>query len=366
LIRVPRSTIDWLLEPSNAVIRAITFERVLRRRTDDPELRDARAAIASSPWVGQVMRGQHADGWWVNPKSCYQPRGEATVWHLQLLAELGAAGDDPRIVTACERFLRQHGMPDGGFACGMHSKRYSEECLTGHMLYTLAAFGRGREARSLAARDWLLERQLADGGWNCTPHRAHSSFVSTLGPMKALALLTDADSARAVRRAVEFLLAHRIFFSHVTGRPVRRFWPPVIQFPAHYAYDLLHPLRTLVIARAKVDERLADALDLLEARADAAARWSTDAAPRAMMIERPGRPGKWATAAALGVLAHFGRLTHDEVRDGEREERPRRARAAAGSRGGVGARRSVPRTSRPRAGGARAAKRSGVRARRSR
>jgi LmbE family N-acetylglucosaminyl deacetylase len=50
------------------------------------------------------------------------------------------------------------------------------------------------------------------------------------------------------------------------------------------------------------------------------------------------------------------------------ETKPRRrARSeVAGSKGGVGARRSVPRTSRPRAGGARAAKRSGVRAGRSR
>lgn len=360
-IRVPQSTVDWLLEPSNPVVRAMALEHLLKKQADDPEVRDTRAAIASCRWVGQVMRGQHGDGWWVNPKSCYQPRGDATVWHLQLLAELGMNGDDRRIVTACERFLRQHAMPDGGFACGTHRDRYSEECLTGHMLYTLAVFGRGREARSLAARDWLLEHQLGDGGWNCTPRRAHSSFVSTLGAVKALALMSDRESAWAVRRAVEFLLAHRVFFSHMTGRPVRRFWPPEIVFPAHYAYDLLHPLRTLVIARAKSDERLDEALALLEARADTAARWRTDAAPRALTLERPGRPGKWATAAALAVLAHFGRLTHDEI-----DEKPRRATVAAGTRAKRPGRRAVPRTSHPRAGGARAAKRSGGRDRRSR
>jgi hypothetical protein len=50
------------------------------------------------------------------------------------------------------------------------------------------------------------------------------------------------------------------------------------------------------------------------------------------------------------------------------EAKPRRrARSAsAASRGGAGARRSVPRTSRPRATGARVAKRSGGRGRRSR
>lgn len=291
----------------------MTLGGVLRRRRDDPDLRRARAAIPSSRWVRRVIAGQHPEGWWVNPKSCYQPRGEATVWHLQLLAELGMHGADPRIEISCERFLDQHSMADGGFACGRHRDRYSEECLTGHMLYTLVTFGRGRDERSLAARDWLLERQLADGGWNCVPHRAHSSFVSTLGALKALALMPDRDSARAVGRAVGFLLSHRLFFSHRTGRPVTRFWPPAIVFPVNYAYDLLHPLRALVIARARPDERLDEALAQLIARADATARWRTDDAPRALMIERPGRLGKWVTAAALTVLAHFGRITLDSA-----------------------------------------------------
>jgi hypothetical protein len=271
-------------------------------------VRSAREAIIGSPWVRRLMRDQHQDGWWVNPKNCYQPRGTATVWHLQVLAELGVPGNDERIVRACDRFLEQNGMPDGGFACGVHRKRYSEECLTGHMLYTLVAFGRGRDNASRAARDWLLARQLGDGGWNCRPNQSHSSFISTLGAVKALAIMPGKTHKSALERSVEFLLRHRLFFSCKTGRPVKGFWPPLIQFPAHYAHDLLHPLRTVTLAGARADPRLDDALVLLEGRADKKARWRVDLVPT-MRIEAPGRPSKWATANALGVLRAFGRLS---------------------------------------------------------
>lgn len=261
-----------------------------------------------SPWVKHLMRRQHRDGWWVNPKNCYHPRGIATVWHLQLLAELGVSGHDARIVRACDRFLMQNGMPDGGFACGVHRKRYSEECITGHMLYTLIAFGRGKQPRTVAARDWVLERQLPDGGWNCRPNQTHSSFVSSLGAIKALALLGRKEHAAPLERAIEFLLAHRLFFSHTTGKPIREFWPAPIQFPAHYHYDLLHPLRALVLAGARYDPRLDNALGALEARADSKRRWRIDYAPEALRVEPEGRPSKWVTAWALSTLRHFGRL----------------------------------------------------------
>lgn len=308
MTKVAPSTIDWLLQPSNPSIRALTLDRLLNRPPEDAALLETRTAIMKSPWIRKLMQGQHPDGWWVNPKNCYQPRGSATVWHLQLLAELGADGTDPRIRRACDRFLSQNGMPDGGFACGVHRKRYSEECLTGHMLHTLAAFGYANEPRSLAARDWLLDRQLPDGGWNCRPNQSHSSFISTLGAMKAFALMSGRPTKGALGRAVEFLLQHRIFFSHSTGRPIKKFWPPVIQFPAHYAYDLLHPLRTLTIAGTKKDARLDEALDLLGALPNRSGRWRLDRAPSAMRVEAPGRPSKWATAWALAILQHFGRL----------------------------------------------------------
>jgi len=176
------------------------------------------------------------------------------------------------------------------------------------MLYTLVAFGREDEPTT-RARDWVLDRQLPDGGWNCRPGQSHSSFISTLGAMKAFALMPGRRNKQALAKAVDFLKDHRLFFSHTTGRPIKKFWPPRIQFPTHYAYDLLHPLRVLTLAGAKLDPRLEVGLDLLQDRADARARWRLDVVPSAMRVEAPGRQSKWATANALSVLRHFGRLS---------------------------------------------------------
>jgi hypothetical protein len=307
-MNVHPATLDWILEPLNPSVRLIALRHLFRRPNTDADVRETQARVMRSPWVTKLMRSQHADGWWVNPKNCYHPRGSATVWHLQLLAELGVRGGDPRIDRACERFLLQNGMPDGGFACGVHPKRYSEECLTGHMLYTLIVFGRAKDPRTVAARAWVLDRQLPDGGWNCRPNQSHSSFVSSLGAVKALAASGKRANAEPLKRAVDFLVDHRLFFSHTTGKPIRAFWPAPIQFPAHYRHDLLHALRALVLARATFDPRLDAALDALEERADSRGRWRIDVAP-ALRVEPEGRPSKWVTAWALSVLRHFGRLS---------------------------------------------------------
>lgn len=311
-VRVPQATVDWLLQPANPAVRTFTLQHVFGRPAHDAEVAAARSDVMRAPWIKRLMEAQQLDGWWYNPKNCYTPRGVGTVWHLQVLAELGADGSDERIARACERFVDQNGMPDGGFACGRHPKRYSEECLTGHMLYTLALLGRGNDERARKALAWVLARQLDDGGWNCRPNQSHSSFISTLGAMKALAVFAkeknDREARTALARAVDFLLIHRVFFSHTSGKPVKAFWPPQIHVPAHYAYDLLHPLRTLALANAAADPRLDEALDLLEARADPKARWQIDVASPVITIEPVGKASKWATANALHVLRHFGRV----------------------------------------------------------
>lgn len=323
-MQASESTLAWLLDRRNPCVRAAALRELLGRAEDDPELAAARGAVPSSAWVRRIMRGQHRDGFWINPNNCYLPKFTATVWRLQVLAELGVPGDDPGIRRACERFLWQNSMPDGGFTCGSaaHRRRFSEECVTGHMLFTLERFGLAAEPRVAAAHRWLLGRQRDDGGWNCDhrPQARHSSFVSTLAALKGLAARPSRrprDAREATARSVEFLLAHRLFRSHRTGEPVKRFWPPRLTLPSHYAYDLLQPLRVLALAGAGVDHRMEEALELLERKADARGRWPVERVPlpasgdlaHAIRIEPEGRPSRWLTLTALTVLRRFGRVS---------------------------------------------------------
>jgi hypothetical protein len=323
VIELEVATLRWLLEPANPSVRAVTLRGVLGRPEGDAELTAARKTIPSSPWVTRLMRVQHREGYWANPKSCYLPKFTATVWHLQLLAELEMPRGDERVERACVRFLDQNTMPDGGFTCGSPSnrRRFSEECITGHMVATLRWFGLGNERKVADAMSWLLGRQRSDGGWNCDRRAGvrHSSFVSTLGAMKALASVPAPRRSPAQRialeRAAEFLLVHRLFRSHRTGKPVRRFWPPKLAFPAHYSYDLLQAPRILARTGVWADSRLAEALDLLESKRDGRGRWHVDLVPappndaaRAIHLERGGSASKWITAHALATLRRFGRV----------------------------------------------------------
>jgi hypothetical protein len=162
----------------------------------------------------------------------------------------------------------------------------------------------------------LVEAQWPDGGWNCDRHRecVHSSFHESWGPIFGLARYGGAEDA--VARGAEFLLQHRVVFSHRTGEPAHPMFLK-LRFPAYWHYDLLTGLRTLEAADALGDPRAADALDLVESKRLSDGTWRT----QGRWWKRPGSTDgnietvDWGGAAnevmteqAQSVLRAAGRL----------------------------------------------------------
>ena len=269
------------------------------------------------------MAEQREGSYWANPDSCYLPKFVATVWHLQLLAELGMDGSERRIRNSCERFLKQHAMSDGGYACGMRSGRYSEECLTGRMPAVLLQFGYSpQDPRIRNALNWLLDHQLEDGGWNCHhgPMVRHSSIYSTFMALWAFSKIPanrrSPKLKRAIKGGVEFMLAHRLYKSHRTGKIIGRDWTK-FHFPLNVRYDVLHSLKLLTDLGVASDKRLNDALDLVESKMQPDGRWLLDVVPErkldktgrsAIRLEEEGKPSKWITLNALTVLSRTNRI----------------------------------------------------------
>ena len=103
--------------------------------------------------------------------------------------------------------------------------------------------------------------------------RVHAFVVSReLGADFGLARYGGAEDA--VGRGAEFLLQHRVVFSHRTGEPAHPGFLK-LRFPAYWHYDLLTGLRTLDAATALGDPRAADALDLLESKRLSDGTWRT-------------------------------------------------------------------------------------------
>jgi hypothetical protein len=239
-------------------------------------------------------------------------------WRLLSLVDLGVEPGHPGAMAAAEETLEW--VASARRLAEIHKRRIDgrvRRCASqeGRALQACLDVGLRGDARLETLAESLVETQWPDGGWNCDRHAhvTHSSFNETWGPILGLARYGAKDAAA---RGAEFLLQHRVVFSHRTGEPAH----PVmlkIHFPAYWHYDVLAGLRTVAAAIGLSDARASDALALLEAKRRKDGTWR----PEGKWWKRPGSKGSnvevvdWSTAAsellteqAEAVLHAAGRL----------------------------------------------------------
>lgn len=258
--------------------------------------------------VGALSRsyGTHAYAKW-----------SGAFWRLISLVDLGVEAGHPGAVAAAEETLDWVASPRR--LAEIHKRRIDgrvRRCasMEGRALQACLHAGL-REPRLDALAESLVDTQWPDGGWNCDrkPHATHSSFNETWGPILGLAKY---GATAAVERGAEFLLEHRVVFSHRTGEPAHPTFMKV-HYPPYWHYDLLAGLRTLVASDALGDGRADDALDLLEEKRLPDGTWRTEG----RWWKRPGSKGSnvevvdWGETAsevltqqADGVLRAAGRV----------------------------------------------------------
>ena len=196
----------------------------------------------------------------------------------------------------------------------------------GNALHSVIALGLEDERiHQLAER--LLFWQWPDGGWNCdkNPDADSSTFIHTLWSMRGLAAYadrTDSPKARAaVERAAEVFLKRRLFKRASDGRVIRDSFVK-LHYPLYWHYDILGALKVFAELGITDDERLFDALDLLEDKRLPDAGWpaeeryykkvTNDVALGNEYVDWGGvskhRMNEWVTADALAVMTSFGRV----------------------------------------------------------
>lgn len=239
-------------------------------------------------------------------------------WRLLSLVDLGVEPGHPGAVAAADATLQWVASPRR--LTEIHRRRIDgrvRRCASqeGRALQASLDIGLRGDPRLDALAESLVETQWPDGGWNCDRRSSvtHSSFNETWGPILGLARF---GAAEAAAKGAEFLLQHRVVFSHRTGEPAH---PEMMKlhFPAYWHYDLLAGLRTLAATGSAGDARVADALDLLEAKRRPDGTWGVEG----QWWKRPGSKGSnvevvdWGDAAtdvlteqAEGVLRAAGRL----------------------------------------------------------
>lgn len=297
------SVVEWLLA-GDPVIRW----QVMRDLLDQPaEIWEAeRRRTLETGWVAEMLRRQGRDGEW--PKG----RWTASVWTLMLLVACGLPEGHPSARAPVERLIDRF-MPPGEPVDGAFLLRRIDLCHLGFWL-GLGAHVLGDDPRLPGLGEAVLSAQYHDGGWNCQmrnyPERRHSSFNTTFNVLENLRLAATrgaiAESAlrAAEARAIEFMLAHRLYRSDKTGEVVAdRFTH--LTYPWHWHYKVLRGLDYLRLTPAIHDDRLDDPIQLLRGQRKANGRWPLQKRiPGTPLVdmERPGSDSRWNTLRALRVL----------------------------------------------------------------
>jgi len=301
-----KPVLEWLLDGDPAirwqVLRDLTgagrssWERERRR-------------VASEGWGGRLLALQAKDGAWGG--GLYTPKWTSTTYTMLLLSRLGVPSRHPGVSKAARLLLDEGFWEDDGGIRLSPKWGVSETCVTGMVFFVVCTFGL-KDPRIDCVAHHLLGQQMPDGGWNCRRHRGatHSSFHTTISVLEGLRAY-DRNGGRLARKtrraeaaAREFFLVHRLFRAHRTGNIVKSAMTR-FSFPPRWHYDVLRGLDHFRAAGAARDERLNDAVQLLESKRGKDGRWrlqNRHPGRTFFEMEPVGRPSRWNTLRALRVL----------------------------------------------------------------
>ena len=309
--------IQWLLD-SDPSIRWQVMRDLIGSSAE--EVAAERARVATEGAGARLLGLQEADGRWGG--AAWNRGWNSTMHVLMLLRDLGldpASGQARRATNLVRERLTWKGCGPRECDGNRFFDGEVEPCINAQVAAVGAYFG--QDVGGLVAR--LLAEQLPDGGWNCEAANGstRSSFNTTICVLEALLAYERAVGSRhkiteARLRGHVYLLERRLFRRRSTGEVIERdrkggFAWTRFAFPTWWHYDVLRGLEYLCSAGVAYDQRMDQALELVESKRDSDGRWLLETNyPGVMPLEidqGEGHPSRWNTLRALRVLTWFRR-----------------------------------------------------------
>jgi hypothetical protein len=307
-----KSVIEWLLDADPSI-----RWQVMQDLIDAPgeDVVAERARVATQGLGARVLALQASDGKWGG--AAWNRGWNSTMHALMLLRDLGldpASNEARRAVGLVRDRVTWQGCGPPEADNNPFFTGEVEPCINGQVALVGAYFG--QDVGGITNR--LLAEQLPDGGWNCeaTNGSVRSSFHTTICVLEALLALervggSSPEVTEARVRGQEYLLERRLFRRRSTGeviedRKARGADWTRFAFPTWWHYDVLRALEYLRHSGVTPDNRVAEAIELVESKRDSNGRWPLEIRhPGPMPVEideGQGRPSRWNTLRALRVL----------------------------------------------------------------
>lgn len=295
--------LPWLLDPDNPSVRYWTLIDILDRPASDPEVQEARAAIAHQPLVKELFALQHPEGYWGDDETKpYTAPGAVTA--LTLLYMLGVT-PNKRTAAGCNSFLKFCQHESGGFSLTKKLRSGIFPCTTGEHLPFLMYFGLGDDPRMRASFAFLIQDMSTDDALDCGRYQHRDCLWGAIAALNGLAVLPVAmqssQSKQVVKRLANALLDARYDFKGEHKR-----W---LTFGVPRAWDLLSALKALAAHGYARDTRFVSLLEMVLGCQNEQGQWLCGSVSRTWPIEKRNQPSKWITLDALRVLKYAA--THE-------------------------------------------------------
>ncbi len=298
--------IQWLLEGDPSIRWQVRRDLL---KQSPVRVEAERRKIAKEGWGARLLDLQDPSGRWGG--GMYGPKWISTTYTMLTLRLLGLPPSNSQAKRACKLFLDEGFYTDGGINFFSYAWKYSETCVTG-MILALLAYFRYADKRIHSVASYLIGQQMPDGGWNCESYKGatHSSFHTTLSVLEGLYeyQCTHPEMKKKVNhvreRGHEFLFAHRLYKSHLTGK-IFDAKMTTMPFPPRWRYDFLRALDYFRACNAPRDERMSDAIELLKNKQKKDGLWlmnSGMSGRKYFDLEAAGQPSRWNTLRALRVM----------------------------------------------------------------
>jgi hypothetical protein len=294
---------EWLLD-SDPAIRW----QVMRDLTGAPEADVAaeRARVAREGWGARLIALQAPDGQWGG--GTLFPVWVSTAWTLMLLRHFGL---DPTSAEARRAVALVRANSRWEHAGQPFFEGEVEPCINGRTVAIGTYFGENVDN----IVDRLLGEQMADGGWNCEQENGSTrgSFNSTICVLEGLLeyeqTIGGSPALTAAReRGHEYLLERRLLRRLSTGELIKPAWTQ-FSFPPRWHFDVLRALDYMRAADVRPDDRMTEAMALLQSKRCPDSRWLLENTHPGdvhfEMDDGQGRPSRWNTLHALRVLRWY-------------------------------------------------------------
>ena len=332
--------IKALLASEEPSVRWKVRVKVLGDSRETALIKDLEQQVKASPRVRSLL--EHLTGP-QGPQVRYgvYDKWQGAQWVLMTLADIGYPRGDkellPIVDAVCQSWLSERFFNEFVAEKKSHAYKRRDAVPVMEGRHRTCASQQGNALHSIHALgfddprlDELAERlrywQWPDGGWNCDkePKAKTSTFIHTLYSMRGLALHAKVrgckESTAAAKRASEFFLQRKLFRRRRDNKIIHKKFT-LLHYPLYWHYDILGALKIFAEMDAVTDERLHEALELLEHKAlpsgwPAEERYykkvTDERSLGSELVDWGGTSRKkanpWVTADALYVLSRFGRL----------------------------------------------------------